>query len=453
MLGRPDILLPRPFTKLPCLALDLTSKDNYADILAMITMEFENLWDQGKFGNRPISVDAAERTSRHANGMFLWARLFLSYLDSPALTPKKRHSFVIDAINFEGLNGLIIAILMRLDAWTSAEKTVVLNIFRWVAASLYPLTAASLHTALAITPGDETTDLDYLTDFPGCLPHLTGALVEIDAFGRPAFMHLSVKEFLTSTDPRVPTSLSLAKGAVVHDTLASCCLSYLTHDIPRRPIRPLIPGCSVREERMTNATTSQGHSIPMVDEMDYVEERLATPPIPDAGTRRFFKSLPEADSGPDTSWDHFNGPQVSLMDVDVPPTPQNSPVQAPSTPMHQPWYQAAMPQHEQPILESSSLHPPLPALSTPIHHPGYQAAILQHAQPTLRPASPNLAMPGLLPPLYQPWYPAAMLKPHQPFLGAVPLNPPLSALPAPIHHPGYQGMMLQHERLTLQLRP
>lgn len=447
LLGRPDILLPRPFTKLPCLAIDLNSKDNYSDILAMITTEFENLWDQGKFGNRPVPMDSAERTSRHANGMFLWARLFLSYLDSPALTPKKRHSFVIDAINFEGLNGLIIAILMRLDAWTSAEKTVVLNIFRWVAASLYPLTAASLHTALAITPGEETTDLDYLSDFPGCLPHLTGALVEIDAFGRPAFMHLSVKEFLTSTDPRVPISLSLAKGAVVHDTLASCCLSYLTHDIPKRPIRPLIPGCSMRDERTANESTSLGHSIPLVDQNDYVEERLAIRPVPNARKRRFARSpSPGAHSRPNTSWHHYNAPQVPLMDVDNPPTPLKHTLPALSTTMHQTMYQSAMSQHEQPFLGYVSPYPALPAQSTPIHHPGYQAAFLQHAQPTLRPASPNTAMPAHLPPLYQPWYPPAMLQPQQPFLGAVPLSQPLSSLSAPIHHPGHQGMMLQHEQ-------
>ncbi|KAJ9157792.1 hypothetical protein NKR23_g567 [Pleurostoma richardsiae] len=150
------------------------------------------------FGAVVLPADTVARATGQSNGMFLWASLFTSYLKNPALTPKDRHRFVADSMLFQGLDGLAEAILDRLNQRSEKEKVLVLKIFQWMVAALYPISSATLHAALAITPGEETTDLDYIVDFPGCLPHLTGALIETDAFGRPAFIHVSIREYLIS---------------------------------------------------------------------------------------------------------------------------------------------------------------------------------------------------------------------------------------------------------------
>ncbi|GAW19621.1 hypothetical protein ANO14919_091090 [Xylariales sp. No.14919] len=159
-------------------------------------------------------------------------------------------------LNAIGLDGLYKAILSRLDQKSTREKKLTLAIFQWIAAALYPLSSISLHTALAVTPGEETSDLGYLVGFPECLPKLTGSLVEINPFGRPSFIHLSVRELLVSQRSASVPSFSLKYPHLVHAQIAATCLSYLTHDVPRRPLRPL----SRDTERRGNSTPSRKSS-------------------------------------------------------------------------------------------------------------------------------------------------------------------------------------------------
>lgn len=248
LLSRPDLPLPRDYLK-SSMFLTLSTENNFKDILGLMNSEFKMLVEEGYLGNRAIPEDTAILAARQANGIFLWAQLFVSWLSNPALTPKNRHTFLADTQKFDGLDGLVIAILHRLEQASQHAKEMAAKIFSWVGAAFYPLASEALHVALAITPGEETTDLDYLVDFPACIPRLTGALVEIDPFGRPAFIHLSVRELLTSPRCQVPDCFSLANATAIHGRLASACLSHLTHDLPQKPIRKLQEDIRSREER------------------------------------------------------------------------------------------------------------------------------------------------------------------------------------------------------------
>ncbi|KLU90680.1 hypothetical protein MAPG_10532, partial [Magnaporthiopsis poae ATCC 64411] len=240
LLGRPDMILPRPFLKSSPVILDLTKEHNTDDIRRYIGVEFDAMIEDGLFGTVALPPDSQNRASQHANGMFLWSSLFIGYLKNPGLKPRDRHKFVADVLLFEGLDGLTEVILDRLAQRSTEEKANIRNIFHWVVAALYPVSTATLHTALAITAGQETTELDYLANFPQCLPHLTGALVELDADGRPALIHLSIREYLTSARSAKFASFSMSNPLPVHEEFAARCLSYLTHDIPKRPILPLV---------------------------------------------------------------------------------------------------------------------------------------------------------------------------------------------------------------------
>ncbi|KAI0410830.1 hypothetical protein F5X98DRAFT_381374 [Xylaria grammica] len=183
-------------------------------------------------------------------------RVLLLCAGTNVTKPRDRHQFIADALSFSGLDGLYKAILSRLDQKSTREKKLALAIFQWIAAAPYPLSSISLHTVLAVTPGEETSDLDYLVGFPECLPKLTGSLVEINPFGRPSFIHLSVRELLVSQRSASVPSFSLKYPHLVHAQIAATCLSYLTHDVPRRPLRPL----SRDTERRGNSTPSRKSS-------------------------------------------------------------------------------------------------------------------------------------------------------------------------------------------------
>ncbi|TGJ86014.1 hypothetical protein E0Z10_g2741 [Xylaria hypoxylon] len=208
-LSRPDIQLPRQLSRITPRLCALNESNNYNDIELYLTRNLNAMAEDGLFGARPLSENSIHRAANQSSGVFLWTTLFASYMRNPALTPRDRHQFIADALSFSGLDGLCKAILSRLDQRSAREKKLALTIFQWIAAALYPLSSITLHTALAITPGEETSDLDYLVGFPECLPKLTGSLVEINPFGRPSFIHLSVREFLVSQRSASVPSFSL----------------------------------------------------------------------------------------------------------------------------------------------------------------------------------------------------------------------------------------------------
>ncbi|KAI1420503.1 hypothetical protein F5Y12DRAFT_772567 [Xylaria sp. FL1777] len=239
-LSRPDIQLPRLLSRIPQRWCQLNESNNYNDIELYLTRNLRAMAEDGLFGAVPLSENSIHRAANQSSGVFLWTTLFASYVRNPALTPRERHQFITDALSFSGLDGLFKAILSRLDQRSPREKKLALTIFQWIAAALYPISSLTLHTALAITPGEETSDLDYLVGFPECLPKLTGSLVEINPFGRPSFIHLSVREFLVSQRSASIPSFSLKHPHLVHAKIAATCLSYLSHDVPRKPLRPLL---------------------------------------------------------------------------------------------------------------------------------------------------------------------------------------------------------------------
>lgn len=178
--------------------------------------------------------------------MFLWARLFVNYLYSPALTPRERVSALTKPAQLEGIDNLYDRILSLLGKNNEREKAVAGDVIRWISGTLYPLGTRSLHIALAIIPGQPTSQLQYLVDFPDCIPRITCALVEIEENGNLGFIHLSFKEYLESKAENAEI-LSLQDTAAVNLHLATRCLSYLAYDVPARPLQRLksihIPGC------------------------------------------------------------------------------------------------------------------------------------------------------------------------------------------------------------------
>jgi hypothetical protein len=182
-----------------------------------------------------------ENAHRNSNGIFLWAKLFTKYLRSPALTPRDRLNFVEAALAFDGLDSLFSHILRRLSKRSQPENGITAKLFRWLATSLYPLIAEEMETALAITPGEQTMDVDHLLNFPAIVPQITGSLVELDLAGRLAFIHLSVRDFLASVRSDQFPDFALPSFTERNLELALVCLSYLAHDIPRQPIFKIVP--------------------------------------------------------------------------------------------------------------------------------------------------------------------------------------------------------------------
>ena len=243
ILSRPDLIIPNSLSK----ELDfgwkllLTSEHNRGDIFSFARSEVDQMSSEGLFGARKIAASTLNDISTKANGMFLWIRLLISLLRSPALPPQERYIILTEANLLEGLEGLYSGILSLIDRKYRQERTVTGKIFKWIVGSLYPLNTNTLHAALAVDPGKPTTNSQYLVNYPDCIPHITCSLVEVNPDGDLSFIHISFKEYLQSTAASKDfPEFSLSNPRAIQAELATVCLSYLANDVRNIPLQTLV---------------------------------------------------------------------------------------------------------------------------------------------------------------------------------------------------------------------
>jgi hypothetical protein len=167
LLSRPNQVFPISYRRVRdhLWVVQLPTLDNTEDIRSFLGENLENMFLEELFGEKPLPETVLADIIIRSNGMFLWARLLLNYLYSPALTPRERYEAVLLVNLLEGIERLYLKILDALGGQFQREKEVAADIFKWISASCYPLSIAVLHTALAIVLGQPISDLGYLLDF------------------------------------------------------------------------------------------------------------------------------------------------------------------------------------------------------------------------------------------------------------------------------------------------
>lgn len=125
-------------------------------------------------GNGPLRLERSDKPefvivpdymAEKSEGMFLWARLLVNYLQGVAITPQARQLAIIQVESLGGIETLYDNILRKLSQNSAENRKVAADIFTWTLNSLWPLTSKWMHTALAITPRQPIFDLALLHDF------------------------------------------------------------------------------------------------------------------------------------------------------------------------------------------------------------------------------------------------------------------------------------------------
>lgn len=185
-----------------------------------------------------------------ANGMFLWARLMIDYLESPALDPPEtRLATIWETTQHETLNDMYIRILQHIGKKTKPEIDMARRILYWLSFHDRPIEAGELWEAIysLTTPSPPPGLTDHvipsqkqLADFDHAIVIISTCLAERHEFGY-RLVHQSVVEFfrtwseeLLCNDP-VVLQLLLEPGEA-HCLLANACLSYLVKRIPAQPL-------------------------------------------------------------------------------------------------------------------------------------------------------------------------------------------------------------------------
>lgn len=211
LIGRPDVRIPvrwEAYGSDNTWKVQLTHSLVNDDIGEYLKNGLQLLTLRGAFGRNIRTTDDLKATvnfdlfrtlANAAEGIFLWARLLLNLMNSPALTPAFRLEMLKCPAELVSLDVLYQKILDTLGEADGNEQRTAKNILQWLTFSAIPLSLTTLHTALAINVGRPTTELDYLTDYPDCIPRVTFSLVEVHILqNKASLIHLSFKEFLMS---------------------------------------------------------------------------------------------------------------------------------------------------------------------------------------------------------------------------------------------------------------
>lgn len=292
--SRPGIKIPLEYQKwasdAPYILL-LNSQHSMAAREKFMTPNLSQMADQGYFG---ISIDRTlvSRVTQKSDGTFLWASLLLRYLHCPTLSPDERQAILQNEQSLYDLEALYSGIFSGLGRLPTHEKRMIADVFRWLSFPVHKLCTSALRTALTSPDDIRANDDAYPSDMLQVLPQLTCGLVEVsdDAV---VFFHPSVREYLHSPSSQ-GLEFSLNDENSVHTHLAARCLSYLAHNVPKRPlgglsphIRPTVPATptsSGASYRTTKSGDSGYKSLSSSDSDNALPHPAIQPPHNDAST-------------------------------------------------------------------------------------------------------------------------------------------------------------------------
>jgi hypothetical protein len=241
LFSRPTIKLPRRYMQ-DCFFINLQITQNLEDIRRFLRPKIRELVDDQVLALNTNTEDTVGEISNRANGMFLWATLFIEYLQFPGLTTRQRSEAIRYLNRLEGLDALYKAILCSLMERSPKQARMNVQLaFQWVAWSYRPLHLDELRYAMSISLDRRMDSDDIIPDFSRSLSSMSGALMEINNDMTVRFIHLSVLEYLTESPQSKelePTNLIpfMTHKNLAHRCCASLCLSYLIHNIPAVPL-------------------------------------------------------------------------------------------------------------------------------------------------------------------------------------------------------------------------
>ena len=245
LFSRPNVAkLQRMIPKTQCTTVDRCKTS--ADIEKFLQSQLQILVEEELLSATADLSNLGKRLVIGADGMFLWARLMINFLESPALTPRARLQVVLDVVLPEGLEGMYDRILRLICRSSSVEQDLARRVFLWLAYALRPLQIQGLHAVL--TADDDIKHENDLIDeartsslkvFKETIITICGGLVEIVTLGPASaasgsfqFIHLSVKEHFLRLSSSVKIDVAFQGIFLSHKMaqfeLASRCIEELS---------------------------------------------------------------------------------------------------------------------------------------------------------------------------------------------------------------------------------
>ncbi|KAK6065262.1 hypothetical protein SCUP515_11318 [Seiridium cupressi] len=170
-----------------------------------------------------------------AEGMFLWARVMVDYLNSPALTRNQRENIIMDQTpgGLDRLEELYCCIQDRIESLDRPSRDLAHDTLLWVAHT--NLSISELKDAVSAEACD-INEKDDIEQFANAVIVSCRGLLEKRPSGVLKYIHLTAQQFAHRGPERVSRPPILPENHVAKALLAKKCMSYLTEKIPKQPL-------------------------------------------------------------------------------------------------------------------------------------------------------------------------------------------------------------------------
>lgn len=193
---------------------------NHQDIDLVLTLELSNLVTKRRLPANLDVKDAAARLTRRADGMFLWARLMVSFLNYPTLTVSERLDAILEIDQPEGIEDMYQRIFHVIAQGGKPGLQLASRVFMWL---MYGFQKLPIHELKeAVSPGvqnkEHGSEAFEIKEFCNNVITACGGFVEPDTHGQThdisllstdeqggkeagtfcfRFIHVSVKQYFT----------------------------------------------------------------------------------------------------------------------------------------------------------------------------------------------------------------------------------------------------------------
>ncbi|KAK6065944.1 hypothetical protein SCUP234_12307 [Seiridium cupressi] len=219
-----------------------------ADIRVFLECEIQTMIEERKI---PTTADVSVLGTTllgGADGMFLWAKLMIRYLRSPALKPSRRLR-IIDSVSFpEGLDVMYDRIVSLILASNKPEMELAKSILFWIQANY---SDARMNIDWLRAAVGDYIDPDETEKFSSLAVAVCGGLVEFSERDGFRYMHLTVREYFDNTSSgRREKDTLVPEPAKARFEIVSACIKYLISHAPLERPTLRIPGNTSGEDML-----------------------------------------------------------------------------------------------------------------------------------------------------------------------------------------------------------
>lgn len=233
---------------------------NHGDIELYLANKLSDIMEDDILPRGSCNENVTIQLALRADGMFLWAKLMIIYIQLPALSLSERLDAIMEAGSPEGLDDMFDRIAKVIVRNGKASQKLSRQVFTWLLYAQRELQGRELEETISIG-ADKPKELNLreFNDFNNSVIATCAGFVELvmgdkrqdktDCCFR--FIHASVREYLF--EKAIPGNWPLAPSeAEGHVEISNLCLRYLIYSMPAQPLSGHV-GVDVDQEDMTVA--------------------------------------------------------------------------------------------------------------------------------------------------------------------------------------------------------